>query len=65
MLLDPAIGVIKLCDFRSAKVLVENEPNVSYIYSRYYCAPELIFSATNYTTKIGKFPMPVVSKFIY
>jgi glycogen synthase kinase 3 beta len=32
---------------------VENEPNVSYICSRYYRAPELIFGATNYTTKIG------------
>lgn len=28
--------------------------NVSYICSRYYRAPELIFGATNYTTKIGK-----------
>jgi hypothetical protein len=26
---------------------------VSYICSRYYRAPELIFGATNYTTKIG------------
>ena len=48
-------GVLKLCDFGSAKILVENEPNVSYICSRYYRAPELIFGATNYTTKIGKF----------
>lgn len=28
--------------------------NVSYICSRYYRAPELIFGATDYTTKIGK-----------
>ena len=27
--------------------------NVSYICSRYYRAPELIFGATDYTTKIG------------
>ena len=54
LLLDPASGVLKLCDFGSAKILVENEPNVSYICSRYYRAPELIFGATNYTTKIGK-----------
>lgn len=53
LLLDPATGVLKLCDFGSAKILVENEPNVSYICSRYYRAPELIFGATNYTTKIG------------
>ena len=55
LLLDPSTGVLKLCDFGSAKILVENEPNVSYICSRYYRAPELIFGATNYTTKIGRF----------
>lgn len=54
LLLDPATGILKLCDFGSAKILVENEPNVSYICSRYYRAPELIFGATNYTTKIGE-----------
>jgi len=52
LLLDPHSGILKLCDFGSAKILVENEPNVSYICSRYYRAPELIFGATNYTTKI-------------
>lgn len=55
LLLDPSSGVLKLCDFGSAKILVENEPNVSYICSRYYRAPELIFGATNYTTKIGRY----------
>jgi len=53
LLLDPNSGILKLCDFGSAKILIENEPNVSYICSRYYRAPELIFGATNYTTKIG------------
>ncbi|CAC9885171.1 serine/threonine protein kinase [Aureobasidium pullulans] len=52
LLLDPNSGILKLCDFGSAKILIENEPNVSYICSRYYRAPELIFGATNYTTKI-------------
>ena len=56
LLLDPSTGILKLCDFGSAKILVENEPNVSYICSRYYRAPELIFGATNYTTKIGEHP---------
>ena len=37
----------------SAKVLVRGEPNVSYICSRYYRAPELIFGATDYTSQIG------------
>ena len=40
--------VLKICDFGSAKRLVKGEINVSYICSRYYRAPELIFGATNY-----------------
>ena len=55
LLLNPATGILKLCDFGSAKILVAGEPNVSYICSRYYRAPELIFGATNYTTNIGKY----------
>lgn len=53
LLLNPSTGVLKLCDFGSAKILIAGEPNVSYICSRYYRAPELIFGATNYTTNIG------------
>lgn len=41
-----------LCDFGSAKKLVPDEPNVSYICSRYYRAPELIFGNSQYTTQI-------------
>jgi glycogen synthase kinase 3 beta len=55
LLLNPATGILKLCDFGSAKILVAGEPNVSYICSRYYRAPELIFGATNYTTNIGTY----------
>ncbi|KAH8329911.1 hypothetical protein KR067_007593 [Drosophila pandora] len=55
LLLDPETAVLKLCDFGSAKQLLHGEPNVSYICSRYYRAPELIFGAINYTTKIGKY----------
>ena len=40
------------CDFGSAKCLVKGEPNVAYICSRYYRAPELVFEATEYTTSI-------------
>ena len=40
--------------FFSAKQLIKGEPNVSYICSRYYRAPELIFGATDYTVDIGK-----------
>ena len=39
----------------SAKQLIRGEPNVSYICSRYYRAPELIFGATDYTSQIGRY----------
>ncbi|XP_065832455.1 glycogen synthase kinase-3 beta-like [Oscarella lobularis] len=52
LLLDPESAILKLCDFGSAKVLTRGEPNVSYICSRYYRAPELIFGATDYTSDI-------------
>lgn len=43
---------ILLLPSSSAKQLVRGEPNVSYICSRYYRAPELIFGATDYTSNI-------------
>uniref|UniRef100_A0AAQ4QXT2 [tau protein] kinase n=1 Tax=Gasterosteus aculeatus aculeatus TaxID=481459 RepID=A0AAQ4QXT2_GASAC len=52
LLVDPESAILKLCDFGSAKQLVRGEPNVSYICSRYYRAPELIFGATDYTANI-------------
>jgi serine/threonine protein kinase len=52
LLLNTKTHEAKLCDFGSAKMLVKGEPNVSYICSRYYRAPELIFEATDYTTAI-------------
>merc|ERR1719197_1848519 len=52
LLVDGRTHSLKLCDFGSAKRLVKGEPNVAYICSRYYRAPELIFGATDYTTVI-------------
>merc|ERR1711934_37390 len=52
ILVDTGSQVLKLCDFGSAKQLVRGEPNVSYICSRYYRAPELIFGNSNYGTYI-------------
>jgi len=52
LLVDGKSHSLKLCDFGSAKRLVRGEPNVAYICSRYYRAPELIFGATDYTTAI-------------
>lgn len=45
-------GRAVLCDLGSAKKLNPAESNISYICSRYYRAPELIFGARNYTTVI-------------
>ena len=52
VLVDTNSQVLKMCDFGSAKKLIKGEPNVSYICSRYYRAPELIFGATEYTPAI-------------
>ncbi|XWS77098.1 hypothetical protein CRYUN_Cryun01aG0233200 [Craigia yunnanensis] len=52
LLVNPQTHQLKICDFGSAKMLVPGEPNISYICSRYYRAPELIFGATEYTTAI-------------
>lgn len=52
LLVDINTHALKLCDFGSAKALVRGEPNISYICSRYYRAPELIFGATDYTVAI-------------
>ena len=52
LLMNPKTHQVKLCDFGSAKQLIAGEPNVAYICSRYYRAPELVFEATEYTTAI-------------
>jgi len=52
LLVNEKTGVLKLCDFGSSKIFVRNEPNVAYICSRYYRAPELIFGSTTYGTAI-------------
>ena len=67
LLVNPTNQQLKLCDFGSAKALVKGEPNVSYICSRYYRAPELIFGSTDYSTAIdiwsqGRYCMDVCVK---
>ena len=52
ILVDLKTRKIVICDFGSAKKLVPGESNISYICSRCYRAPELIFGATQYTPKI-------------
>ena len=51
-MVDSESHTIKLCDFGSAKQLILGEPNISYICSRYYRAPELIFGNTEYDVSI-------------
>jgi len=52
LLVDPSSHKLCICDFGSAKKLVEGQPNIAYICSRYYRAPELIFGATDYTEAV-------------
>jgi glycogen synthase kinase 3 beta len=59
LLVDPTCHVVKLCDFGSAKKFNPNpEPaeelkgSVTYICSRYYRAPELMFGCKHYNTAI-------------
>jgi len=52
LLVDPVRHILKLCDFGSAKAFTKGEPNVAYICSRFYRAPELIFGSTDYSTSI-------------
>ena len=60
LLICPKTHALKLCDFGSAKRLLPNEPNVSYICSRYYRAPELIFGAVNYSHSLDNWSMGCV-----
>jgi serine/threonine protein kinase len=48
LLVDPTCHILKVCDFGSAKKFKGDEKSTSYISSRYYRAPELMFGARNY-----------------
>ncbi|CAN8280627.1 unnamed protein product [Cochlearia groenlandica] len=52
LLVNSVTHEVKICDFGSAKMFIPGEPNISYICSRYYRAPELIFGAAEYTNAI-------------
>lgn len=51
VLIDVSSNRVYLCDFGSAKRM-RKENNVAYICSRYYRAPELIFSNQDYDSSI-------------
>lgn len=52
VMIDPVTNRLVLCDFGCAKKLVLNEPNISYICSRFYRPPELILGSTNYNCAV-------------
>ncbi|KAJ6232817.1 protein kinase shaggy-related [Anaeramoeba flamelloides] len=52
ILISPRTSELRLCDFGSAKILKKGEKSISYICSRYYRAPELIFGSTDYKKQI-------------
>lgn len=52
ILVDRDSGELKICDFGSAKKLSPKEKSVSYIASRFYRAPELMFDCVYYTSAI-------------
>ena len=60
VLVDQKTNKIKLCDFGSAKKLVEGQKSLAYICSRYYRAPELIFGSTKYDSQIDVWSMGCV-----
>jgi len=60
ILVDQKTNIIKLCDFGSAKKLIQGQKSLAYICSRYYRAPELIFGATNYDSQIDVWSMGCV-----
>ena len=51
VLVDQDTGELRLCDFGAAKQL-NGQKSISYICSRHYRAPELIFGQTLYDEKI-------------
>lgn len=54
LLIDQQANLLKICDFGSAKVIpnIKLNKNISYICSRFYRAPELIFGSEFYKNKI-------------
>jgi len=61
LLVDGHTHAVKICDFGSAKRLSKGEPNVAYICSRFYRAPELIFGSTDYSPLIDLWSVACVT----
>lgn len=52
ILVDHSQKLIKMCDFGSAKKLLDSESNKHYICSRFYRAPELLCQSTHYSCSV-------------
>ena len=52
LLIDPDTHRLVISDFGSAKGITKDKANVTYICSRWYRAPELIFGHPHYTNTI-------------
>ncbi|XP_022663059.1 glycogen synthase kinase-3 beta-like isoform X2 [Varroa jacobsoni] len=65
ILIETSTSLLKLCDFGSAKMLNEGEPNVAYICSRFYRAPELILGNTNYDVSVDTWAVGCVFAELY
>ena len=52
ILIDEGTARLKICDFGSAKIIKDGEPNIAYICSRFYRAPELILGNTFYDCSV-------------
>ena len=52
ILINPINGLCAICDFGSAKKLDPGEKSISYIATRSYRAPELLYESEHYTTQI-------------
>ena len=52
LLINEETGELKVCDFGSAKRIESDQRSVSYIQSRYYRAPELMYDCQYYTSAI-------------
>ncbi|VDM41093.1 unnamed protein product [Toxocara canis] len=52
LLVDPAIGNLKIADFGSAKIIKHNVQSTSYQITRFYRPPELLLGATFYSSYV-------------
>jgi glycogen synthase kinase 3 beta len=65
ILINEQSGVVKICDLGSMKKLEPGSPNVSYICSRYFRAPELLLGCQQYSCAIDAWAIGCVMAEMY